>query len=268
VTVEEMDAEAAFQTGATALFEEKYGDRVRVVSLESFSQELCGGTHTGRTGDIGVFKIISEASVASGVRRIEALTGKAAFDHIQQVDKCLNEAARLLKDRPEAVPRRVEGLLAGQKSLEKQVEQLKLKLASASADQMTSEVELVNGVKVVAKIVQADSPGGLRSLADQFREKIGSGVVVLGAAQGGKAMLIVVVTKDLTDRLHAGNIIKHVAAEVGCGGGQGSGGTHQGRRSGQLCRREGRRTRRRPAGHGPGRRIKAGKSGSGLKKGL
>jgi alanyl-tRNA synthetase len=219
VTVEEMDAEAAFQTGATALFEEKYGDRVRVVSLESFSQELCGGTHTGRTGDIGVFKIISEASVASGVRRIEALTGKAAFDHIQQVDKCLNEAARLLKDRPEAVPRRVEGLLAGQKSLEKQVEQLKLKLASASADQMTSEVELVNGVKVVAKIVQADSPGGLRSLADQFREKIGSGVVVLGAAQGGKAMLIVVVTKDLTDRLHAGNIIKHVAAEVGGGGG-------------------------------------------------
>ncbi|MFW6284146.1 MAG: alanine--tRNA ligase [Desulfosalsimonas sp.] len=219
VSVEEMDAEEAFKTGAMALFEEKYGDRVRVISLENFSQELCGGTHTGRTGDIGVFKILSEASVASGVRRIEALTGRAAFAHIQEINRCLNEAARLLKDRPEAVAGRVEGLLAGQKNLEKQVEQLKLKLASASADQMSDEVSSVNGVKVVAKSVQADNPGALRSIADQFREKIGSGVVVLGAVQGQKALLIAVVTKDLTDRFHAGNIIKHVAAEVGGGGG-------------------------------------------------
>jgi alanyl-tRNA synthetase len=202
-----------------AFFAEKYGDRVRVISLEDFSQELCGGTHTGRTGDIGVFKILSEASVASGVRRIEAMTGRAAFAHIQEINRCLNEAARLLKDRPEAVAGRVEGLLAGQKNLEKQVEQLKLKLASASADQMSDEVSSVNGVKVVAKSVQADNPGALRSIADQFREKIGSGVVVLGAVQGQKALLIAVVTKDLTDRFHAGNIIKHVAAEVGGGGG-------------------------------------------------
>jgi alanyl-tRNA synthetase len=219
VSVEEMDAEEAFKTGAMAFFEEKYGDRVRVISLEDFSQELCGGTHTGRTGDIGVFKILSEASVASGVRRIEAMTGRAAFAHIQEINRCLNEAARLLKDRPEAVAGRVEGLLAGQKNLEKQVEQLKLKLASASADQMSDEVSSVNGVKVVAKSVQADNPGALRSIADQFREKIGSGVVVLGAVQGQKALLIAVVTKDLTDRFHAGNIIKHVAAEVGGGGG-------------------------------------------------
>ncbi|MFW6080375.1 MAG: alanine--tRNA ligase [Desulfosalsimonas sp.] len=219
VSVDEMGAEEAFKTGAVALFEEKYGDQVRVVSLGSFSKELCGGTHTNRTGDIGVFKIVSETSVASGVRRIEALTGQAAFDHIQGINRSLNEAARMLKDRPEAVPQRVESLLAGQKNLEKTVEQLKLKLASSSADQMSGEVESVNGIKVLAKKVQADNPGALRSLADQFREKIGSGVVVLGAEQNQKALLISVVTKDLTDRLHAGNIIKHVAAEVGGGGG-------------------------------------------------
>ncbi|MFP4573427.1 MAG: alanine--tRNA ligase, partial [Desulfobacterales bacterium] len=181
VSVQEIDAEEAFKTDAVALFEEKYGDRVRVVSLESFSKELCGGTHTSRTGDIGVFKILSEASVASGVRRIEAVTGQAAFDFIQNINRNLNEAARILKDRPEAVPRRIEALLAGQKNLEKIVEQLKLKLASRSADQMSQEVRSVNGVKVLAKKVQADNPGALRSLADQFREKLGSGVVVLGA---------------------------------------------------------------------------------------
>ncbi len=219
VSVQEIDAEEAFKTDAVALFEEKYGDRVRVVSLESFSKELCGGTHTSRTGDIGVFKILSEASVASGVRRIEAVTGQAAFDFIQNINRNLNEAARILKDRPEAVPRRIEALLAGQKNLEKTVEQLKLKLASRSADQMSQEVRSVNGVKVLAKKVQADNPGALRSLADQFREKLGSGVVVLGAEHNQKALLIAVVTKDLTDRFHAGNIIKHVAAEVGGGGG-------------------------------------------------
>ncbi len=219
VSIEEMDAEEAFQTGATALFEEKYGDRVRVISLGSFSKELCGGTHTRRTGDIGVFKIVSEASVSSGVRRIEALTGQGAFAHIQNINRHLNEAARMVKDRPEAVPRRVESLLAGQKDLEKTVEQLKRKLAARSADRMAEDVASVDGVKVLAKTVRADNPGALRDLADQFREKIGSGIVVLGAAQDKKAMLIAVVTRDLTDRFHAGNIIKAVAAEVGGGGG-------------------------------------------------
>ncbi len=219
VSIEEMDAEEAFKTGATALFEEKYGDRVRVISLGSFSKELCGGTHTQRTGDIGVFKILSETSVASGVRRIEAMTGEAAFDHIQQTGRYLNEAARMLKDRPEAVPQRVESLLAAQRNLEKSVEQMKLKLAARSADQMTEEVRSVDGVKVLAKKVDAENPGALRNLADQFREKIGSGVVVLGAQQDKKAMLIAVVTKDLTDRFQAGSIIKEVAAEVGGGGG-------------------------------------------------
>ncbi|MFW6334734.1 MAG: alanine--tRNA ligase, partial [Desulfosalsimonas sp.] len=219
VSILEMDADEAFKSDAVALFEEKYGDRVRVVSLGSFSKELCGGTHTERTGDIGLFKIVSEASVASGVRRIEALTGQAALEHVQGIDRKLNEAARMLKDRPEAVPQRIEALAASQKNLEKTVEQLKVKLASRSADRMAEEVRSVDGIKVLAKKVQADNPGALRSLADQFREKIGSGIVVLGADHDSKALLIAAVTKDLTDRFHAGNIVKNVAAEVGGGGG-------------------------------------------------
>ncbi len=219
VETHEMDAEEAFKSGATALFEEKYGDRVRVVSLESFSKELCGGTHTDRTGDIGLFKILSETGIASGVRRIEAITGEAALNHVQNMDRMLAEAARLFKDRPEALAGRIETLLANHKSLEKSVEQLKLKLASASAGQMGDDIHSVNGVKVIAKTVSADNPGALRNLADRFRDNLTSGIVVLGAPSGEKAMLVVTVTKDLTDRFHAGNIIREVAAEVGGGGG-------------------------------------------------
>ncbi len=219
VETHEMDAEEAFKSGAVALFEEKYGDRVRVVSLESFSKELCGGTHTTRTGNIGLFKMLSETGIASGVRRIEAMTGESAVAHIQNTDRMLNEAARLFKDRPESLAGRIEALIAGHKSLEKTVEQLKTKLASASAKDMEEDIRVVNGVKVVARTVTADNPGALRNLADRFKEKLKSGVVVLGAPNAEKAMLVVVVTKDLMDRFHAGNIIREVAAEVGGGGG-------------------------------------------------
>ncbi|MBW2604717.1 MAG: alanine--tRNA ligase [Deltaproteobacteria bacterium] len=215
----EMDAEEAFKSGATALFEEKYGDRVRVVSLEDFSRELCGGTHTGATGNIGLFKIIEESSVASGIRRIEALTGGAALAHIQKTDKLLDETARLLKERPDIVPRRVEKMLAHQKSLEKQVDRLKVKIASEAVDDIETDVKTVNNVKVLAKKVEVDQPAALRDLADRFKDKIQSGIVVLGNAVGNKAMLIVVVSKDLTDRFHAGEIVKQVAAVVGGSGG-------------------------------------------------
>ena len=215
----EMDAEEAFKSGATALFEEKYGERVRIVSLESFSKELCGGTHTDRTGNIGVFKILSEGGIASGVRRIEALTGDAALAHIQNMDRMLADAARLFKDRPEALTGRIENLQASHKNLEKTVAQLKLKQASASAGQIGDDIRSVNGVKVIAKTVSAENPGALRNLADRFKDNIGSGIVVLGAPSGEKAMLVVVVTKDLVDRFHAGNIIREIAAEVGGGGG-------------------------------------------------
>ncbi|MBW2200841.1 MAG: alanine--tRNA ligase [Deltaproteobacteria bacterium] len=219
VQVEEMDAEEAFKTGATALFEEKYGDRVRVISLSDFSKELCGGTHTARTGNIGLFKIIGESGVASGIRRIEALVGEAALADTLQTSKIVRAIARLVKAKPELVPRRIENLLSNQKSLEKELEQLKAKIASESADESEDAIRLVKDIKVLVKKVSVDTPTALRDLADRFKEKIKSGVVVLGCVAGLKVLLIVVVTKDLTDRLHAGNIVKQIAAVVGGGGG-------------------------------------------------
>ncbi len=215
----EMEAEAAFKTGATALFEEKYGDRVRMVSLNDFSKELCGGTHTGATGDIGLFKIIEESSVASGVRRIEALTGGAALAHIQKSEKLMDDTARLLKERPQVVPQRLEKILSHQKFLEKEVDLLKVKIAATSVDDIEADVKSIDGVKVLAKKVAVDQPAALRDLADRFKDKIKSGIVVLGGTAEDKALLIVIVTKDLTDRFHAGRIVKQVAAVVGGGGG-------------------------------------------------
>ena len=216
---EEMDAEEAFKTGATALFEEKYGDRVRVVSLADFSKELCGGTHAEKTGNIGLFKILGESSVASGVRRIEALTGGAAVEYVQQTSKIVRDTAQLLKDKPEVVPRRIEKILADQKTLEKEIEKLKAQIAVMSTDDAKEEIKTINGIKVIVKKVAVDSTAALRDLADRFKEKIKSGIVVLGSVAGSKVLLIVVVSKDLVDRYHAGNIVKQVAAVVGGGGG-------------------------------------------------
>jgi len=215
----EMDAEDAFKSGATALFEEKYGDRVRVVSLADFSRELCGGTHTGQTGNIGLFKIISESSIASGVRRIEALTGEAALDNIQQTNNILQETAHLIKDNAPAIPGRVKKMLSEIKSYEKEVDMLKTKLASDTGGDSPEAAQTINGVKVMVKSVAVDTPAALRNLADQFKDKLKSGIVVLGSKAGSKAMLIAVVTKDLTDRYHAGNIVKEIAAVVGGRGG-------------------------------------------------
>jgi len=219
VRTEEMDAEEAFKTGAMALFEEKYGDRVRVVSLADFSKELCGGTHTQRSGNIGLFKILGESSIASGVRRIEALTGAAAVEYVQQTSKILRDSARLLKEKPEVLPRRIEKILTVQKTLEKEIEKLKAQLAAISTDDAKEQVKTINGIKVIVKKVEVDSPAALRDLADRFKEKIKSGVVVLGSTAGSKVLLIVVVSKDLANQYHAGNIVKQVAAVVGGGGG-------------------------------------------------
>jgi len=219
VSTEEMPAAEAFQSGAMALFEEKYGDRVRVVTLDTFSKELCGGTHAARTGDIGFLKILGESSVASGVRRIEALTGRAALAYVQSTTGLLAETAGLLKERPEGVYARVQTLMAHQRSLEKELEGLKLKMAATSADHLEDDIRSVNGIKVISKKVEAQTPAALRDLADRFKDRLKSGIVVLGASAGDKALLIAVVTKDLLDRYHAGRIIKAVAAEVGGSGG-------------------------------------------------
>ncbi len=215
----EMDAEDAFKSGATALFEEKYGDRVRVVSLTDFSKELCGGTHTDRTGNIGLFRITAESSIASGVRRIEALTGEAALAFSQQTTRILQDTAYLIKDKAPAVPRRVKKMLSQIKAFEKEVDRLKTKLATNVGEASPETVKSISGVKVMAKKVAVDTPAALRNLADQFKDKIKSGIVALGSQTDSKAMLIVVVTKDLTDRFHAGNIVKEIAAAVGGRGG-------------------------------------------------
>jgi alanyl-tRNA synthetase len=215
----EMDAEEAFKTDATALFEEKYGDRVRVISMNDFSKELCGGTHTDMTGNIGFFKITGESSVASGIRRIEALTGAAAVEYIQKNSKIIHDSAKLLKENPEAVPERIKKILSAQKSMEKELEQLKANIAVRSADWTEEDIKSVNDIKVLAKKVTVGTPAELRDLADRFKEKIKTGIVVLGSSADSKVFLIVVVTKDLTDRFHAGKIVKEVASVVGGGGG-------------------------------------------------
>ncbi|MFO7643282.1 MAG: alanine--tRNA ligase [Desulfosarcina sp.] len=219
VGVEEMDMRGAMESGATALFEEKYGDRVRVVALDSFSRELCGGTHTGRSGDIGFFTILSEASVASGVRRIEALTGAAAVEQVQRMGRTLEKVSHLLKDSPDRVVKRVESLIASLRSLEKEAHTLKTRMAEMQAGGDGPQVVEINGVKAVIQRVDVDQPSALRELADRFKERVRSGIVVLGAEADGKALLIVMVSKDLNHRFHAGKMIKPIAARVGGGGG-------------------------------------------------
>jgi alanyl-tRNA synthetase len=219
VQTNEMDAEQAFQSGAMALFEEKYGDRVRVVSLGDFSKELCGGTHTERTGNIGLFKIIVETSVAAGVRRIEALTGHGALDYVQELDALVHRTARLLRTRPEALTERVEQVLTAQKQAEKELSKLKSTLADAKAQSGDDALQNVNGAALLVKRVAVDQPAALRELADRFKDRLQSGIVVLGSVSDGKALLIVVVTKDLIKRFHAGKIVKALAALVGGGGG-------------------------------------------------
>ena len=216
---EEMDADEAFKSGATALFEEKYGDRVRLVAIEDFSKELCGGTHTGRTGDIGLFKIVSEGSVAAGVRRIEALTGKAAISHTQQASQTLHTLAQMLKIKPEDLIERFQKTLSRLKSVDKELAALKTKKAVASTDRLLSEVKSVNGVSVLSQEVSVETPAALRDLADRLKAKMKSGIVVLGSRTSDKALLVAVVTKEHQGRYHAGQIVKQVAAVVGGGGG-------------------------------------------------
>jgi alanyl-tRNA synthetase len=219
VHTEEMDAEEAFKSGAIALFEEKYGDRVRLVGVEDFSKELCGGTHTERTGDVGLFKIVSEGSVAAGVRRIEALTGKGAVSYNQQISQTLHALARMLKAKPEEVADKFQKVLTQLKAMEKELDSIKAKAQVAASDQLLAEIKTVNGVSVLAREVSADTPAAMRDMADHLKAKMKSGIVVLGSKTANKVLLVAVVTKDHLDRYHAGEIVKRVAAVVGGGGG-------------------------------------------------
>ncbi|WP_456432338.1 alanine--tRNA ligase [Thermosulfuriphilus sp.] len=219
VEVEHLSLKEALARGAMALFGEKYGETVRLVSIPGFSQELCGGTHVRRTGEIGLFKIISEASVASGTRRIEAVTAKAAIDFIHNLERERLRLSALLKTSPKEITSRVERLLNELKELERKIEHLATQGAALDIDREIAAAPVVAGVKVVSTKVPLDDPKLLREMGDRFRDKLGSGVVVLGAEARGKAHLLVMVTQDLTSRLKAGEIIRELAQIVGGGGG-------------------------------------------------
>jgi len=219
IETREMTMDEAVKAGATALFEEKYGDVVRVVSQGEFSRELCGGTHANRTGDIGLFKILSEGGIASGVRRIEAVTGQMGLDYIHKEQSLVESAASLLKGAKEDVVVKIETVLKDKKNLEKELESLKAKMASKSIENMDDAIREINGVKVISKRVEIENSSQLRDLADKFKTKIGSGIVLLGAESNDKALLISIVTEDLTKKYKAGDIVKTAAKIVGGGGG-------------------------------------------------
>lgn len=220
VSTEEMSMEDASKTGAMAIFEERYGENVRVVSVgDGVSMELCGGTHTERTGDVGFFKIISESAVAANVRRIEAVTGKAAVEYCQSIDNEIKEAAFRLKTVPDRLSEKIGQLQKDIKQKETEIEALKSKLMSKESGDLLSGIYEINGIKVLAKELDGASPKELRDYADKIKEKIVSGIIVLGSKNEGKVMLICAVTKDLTDRYNAGKIIKSLSEAVGGKGG-------------------------------------------------
>jgi alanyl-tRNA synthetase len=219
VTPAEMDLQAALKSGAMALFGEKYGDRVRVIRIGDFSTELCGGTHLEATGQIGLFKVVSEGAVASGVRRIEAVTGEAARRHVGQEEAALRESAGLLRIPPLELPRRLQKLLDEQKQLEKQVQQLETRLAKNRAQELAAAAKTVAGVAVLAARIDGLDAEGLRSVMDTLRERMGPGVICLGSAVDGKVNLVASVSKDLSKRCQAGKLVQEVAQAVGGKGG-------------------------------------------------
>jgi alanyl-tRNA synthetase len=211
--------EEAISSGAVALFGEKYGDKVRVVSIGNFSKELCGGTHVRATGEIGLLKITAETGIAAGVRRIEAVTGPEAFNTFQAQEKQLAKIASLLKVPAENLDARIEKLLSTNKELEKEISRLTVKLTLSDIDGIINSARIVGDTKVVVAHVVLDSPKTLREMGDKIRDKLGSGIVVLGGEYQGKATLLAMVSKDLIERYKAGNIIKDIAVLVGGKGG-------------------------------------------------
>ena len=214
----EMAIEDAQKLGAMMLFGEKYGDSVRVLDIGS-SRELCGGTHVTRTGDIGLFTILAESGVAAGVRRIEALTGDYALAAVQFRRQALNEVAGLVKCKPAELPTRVNAMIEVQKTQEKEINRLQSKLAAAQGGDLVSKAEQINGVAVLAVKLEGVSGAGLRETLDKLKEQLKSGVIVLGVAEGDKVSLIAGVTPDLTGRFKAGELVNHVASQVGGKGG-------------------------------------------------
>lgn len=215
-----VDREKAMEQGATALFGEKYGDQVRVVTAGDFSKELCGGTHVTATGSIGLFKIVAETGIASGIRRLEALTGRAALEFVQGMAQRERELCQDLNVKPEGVKEKFKTLLIEQRQLEKQVAELTTKLAIVDLDDlMQSAVVEVEGIKVLSTVITLDSPQTLREVGDRIRDRLGSGVAVIGGIIKEKVALLAIVSKDLTDKVSAGAVVAQIAGIVGGKGG-------------------------------------------------
>ena len=220
VKVENMPIEEARKTGAAALFGEKYGDIVRVVSMGDFSIEFCGGTHVSNTGVITAFKIISETGVAAGVRRIEALTAKGLMNYYSELEEKLHRAAKLLKASPDKLEEKITHVLAESKELRAEVESLKSKLAKDAMGDVTDQITEVKGLSLLAARIEGVDMNGLRELGDQMKEKLGEGVIVLASAVDGKVSLMAMATEGAVKQgAHAGNLIKGIASLVGGGGG-------------------------------------------------
>ena len=217
--VEVMSFDDALNTGATALFGEKYGDRVRVMRFGDFSVELCGGTHVDRVGDIGQFKIVEESAIAAGIRRIVAVAGEAAVEQIQTMESQLKQLARTLKIAPDALDSRLQQILERNRALEKDLDELKSKLASASGDELADQAVDVGGIKVLAARLDGADPRSLRDTVDRLKDRLGSSVIVIGSADSDKVRLAAGVSKDLVTRVQAGNLVNFVAEQVGGKGG-------------------------------------------------
>jgi alanyl-tRNA synthetase len=222
VAIEVTDIETAKSRGAMALFGEKYGDQVRVLTMgDGFSVELCGGTHVSRTGDIGLLRMTNESGIAAGVRRIEAVTGSAALGLIHEGDDQLRQIGQIVKGTRETVLEKVSMLVERTRQMEKDIEQLQAKLASAAGSDMAAEVQLLGGMQVLVKRVDKHDGKALLALVDQLKNKLGSAVVLLAGEQDGKVVLVAGVTKDLTAQVKAGDLIRNAAAVVaGKGGGR------------------------------------------------
>jgi alanyl-tRNA synthetase len=216
---EVCDLEQALERGAIALFGEKYQQQVRVVQVPGFSMELCGGTHVSRTGDIGLFKIVAESSIAAGVRRIEAVTGEQALQKFLENETLLARLSDLLHSRSEDLPQQAEKLLREAKEARKEIDQLQMKLATRETGGAVADAREVGGIRVLSKKVENLDRSALRNLADQLKNQLQSGVVVLGMPSDGKVSLVAMVTSDLTDRIQANLLLRHIAPLVGGGGG-------------------------------------------------
>lgn len=219
VSVEESSYEDAIRKGALAFFGDKYGDRVRVVKIGDFSTELCGGTHIHRSGEIGIFKLPFESGVAAGVRRVEAFTGEGALDLIKGYEQRLKEIGDMVRANPDDAADKVRKLLERQKELEKEIEKLRAQLQKDQIPELLAHKEVVNGTNALVARVDDVEAKQFRHMADQLKEKLGSGVVVLANTSATSVTLVASVSPDLTTRYHAGNIIKQLAPLVGGGGG-------------------------------------------------